>query len=143
MRIRQLHHSTYEVEYHLIWGTKYRRKILKDYVRTELVECLFKLQSKYPSWYIHTINTDRDHIHLLLECPPSFSIATVVQKIKIVSSLTLKRKFRFIKKIYSKGSVWGTGYYVSTIGLNEKTIKKYIANQGKTDYEIDVTVEYS
>jgi len=60
-----------------------------------------------------------------------------------VSSLTLKRKFRFIKKIYSKGSVWGTGYYVSTIGLNEKTIKKYIANQGKTDYEIDVTAEYS
>ncbi len=92
----------------------------------ELVECLFKLQKKFPSWYIHTINTDRDHIHLLLECPPSYAIATVVQKIKVVSSLTLKSKFRFIKKIYSKGSVWSTGYYVSTVGLNEKTSRNIL-----------------
>jgi len=143
MRIRQLVHSTYQVEYHLIWGTKYRRKILKDYVRTEIVGCLIKLQKQYPSWYIHTVNTDQDHIHLLVEFPPSFSISSVVQKIKVVSSLTLKRRFNFIKKIYLRGSVWSTGYYVSTVGLNEQTIKKYIANQGKQDLGEDVTAKFA
>ena len=143
MRIRQLNHSTYAVEYHLIWGTKYRRKILKDYVKPELVECLIKIQKQNPSWYIHTVNTDQDHIHLLVEFPPPLSISFVVKKIKIVSSLTLKRRFKFIKKIYGRGSVWSTGYYVSTVGVNEKTIKKYIANQGKKDLGEDVTADYS
>jgi putative transposase len=143
MRIRQLNHSTYAVEYHLIWGTKYRRKILKPYTRTELSGCLIRLQKQNPSWYIHTVNTDQDHIHLLVEFPPSFSISNVVKEIKIVSSLTLKKRFKFIKKIYSRKSVWGTGYYVSTVGLNEKTIRKYIANQGKKDLGEDVTADYS
>ncbi len=143
MRIRRINHSTYAVEYHLIWGTKYRRKILKDYVRTELVGCLIRIQKYNPSWYIHTVNTDQDHVHLLVEFPPSDSISNVVKKIKVVSSLTLKRRFKFIKKIYGEGSVWSTGYYVSTVGVNEKTIRKYIANQGKKDLGEDVTAEFS
>ena len=143
MRILQLNHSTYAVEYHLIWGTKYRRKIMKDYTRAEFIRSLVRLQKRYPSWYFHTVNTDQDHVHLLVEFPPSFSISTVVQKIKIVSSLALKRRFNFVRKIYSKGSVWSTGYYVSTVGVNEKTVRKYITNQGKKDLGDDVTAEYS
>jgi putative transposase len=112
-------------------------------VRTEIIGCLIRLQKQNPSWYIHTVNTDRDHIHLLVEFPPSFSISEVVKKIKIVSSLTLKNKFNFIKKIYSRGSVWSTGYYVSTVGLNELTIKKYITNQGKKDLGEDVTAKFA
>jgi putative transposase len=101
------------------------------------------IQKQHPNWYIHTVNTDQDHIHLLVEIPPSFAISTVVKKIKVVSSLVLKRKFKFIKKIYSKGSVWSTGYYVSTVGVNEKTIRKYIHNQGKKDLGEDVTAVFS
>lgn len=68
------------------------------------------MQKKNPSWYIHTVNTDQDHVHLLVEIPPSYAISTVVKKIKVVSSLVLKRKFKFIKKIYGERSVWSTGY---------------------------------
>ncbi len=143
MRILQLNHSTYAVEYHLIWGTKYRRKIMKEYTRAEFIRSLIKLQKKQPSWYFHTVNTDQDHVHLLVEFPPSFSISTVVQKIKVVSSLALKRRFSFVRKIYSKGSVWSTGYYVSTVGVSDSTVRKYIANQGKKDFERDVTAVFS
>ncbi len=116
---------------------------MKDYTRAEFIRSLVRLQKRYPSWYFHTVNTDQDHVHLLVEFPPSFSISTVVQKIKIVSSLALKRRFNFVRKIYSKGSVWSTGYYVSTVGVNEKTVRKYITNQGKKDLGDDVTAEYS
>jgi putative transposase len=143
MRIRQLNHSTYAVEYHLIWGTKCRYEILQAYTKTELIRSFILVQKKYPSWYIHTVNTDRDHIHLLVEFPPSFTIAEVVRKIKVVSSLTLKRKFRYIRKAYPKGSVWSTGYYVSTVGVSDSTIRKYITNQGKKDFERDVTAVFS
>ena len=104
---------------------------------------LMLVQKQHPNWYIHTVNTDQDHIHLLVEIPPSFAISTVVKKIKVVSSLILKRKFKYIKKIYSKGSVWSTGYYVSTVGVNEQTIRKYIHNQGKKDLGEDVTAIFS
>ena len=116
---------------------------MKDYTRAEFIRSLIKIQKKQPSWYFHTVNTDQDHVHLLVEFPPSFSISTVVQTIKVVSSLALKRRFSFVRKMYSKGSVWSTGYYVSTVGVNEKTIRKYITNQGKKDLGDDVTAEYS
>ena len=143
MRIRQLCHSTYAVEYHLIWGTKYRYEVLKDYVKPELMRSFLLVQKKHPSWYIHTVNTDRDHIHLLVEFPPSFTISEVVRNIKIVSSLVLKRRFKYIKKAYSEGSVWSTGYYVSTVGVSDKIVRKYITNQGKKDLGEDVTALFS
>lgn len=112
MKIRQLHHSTYQVSYHLIWGTKYRRKFLKPYVRDELIKYLFKLQKKYPSWYFERINTDDDHIHILMIFSPGDSIATVVQIIKSSSSAYLRKMFPFITRFMATVAfgVLGTSY---------------------------------
>ena len=135
MRIRHLNHSTYQHQYHVVWGTKYRRKILKPYVLIELKKILYATVKKYPTLWIETLNTDEDHIHIQLEVPPNITLSDAVGKLKAYSSRYLRSKFKFIREIYiEKDGIWSVGYFSSTIGLNEKQIKKYIEWQGKKDF---------
>jgi len=143
MRIRHLNHSVYQVQYHLVWGTKYRRKILKHYVRKDLIKNLYRTQRRHPDWYFHEINTGDDHVHLLMEIPPKYSIASVVKQLKQHSSLFLRKRYKFIDQIYTKGSMWSTGYFVSTVGLNEETIRRYIKRQNDFDSGKDISGEFS
>ena len=133
MRIRSLNHSKYQIEYHIVWGTRYRRKYIKEYTKQELRKYLYRATKKYPTLYIHSFNTNEDHVHLQIEIPPNLSIAAVVQRLKAESSAELKKKFKFIRDMYLDGSIWSVGYFVSTVGLNEAMIKRYIANQGRAD----------
>ena len=133
MRIRNLNHSKYQIIYHIVWGTRYRRKYIKEYTKQELRKYLFSATKKYPTLHISAFNTDEDHVHLQIEIPPNLSISAVVQRLKSESSALLKQKFKFIRDMYIDGSIWSVGYFVSTIGLNEEAIRKYIANQGKAD----------
>jgi len=143
MRIRKLNHSIYQIKYHIVWGTKYRRKFIKPYVKRDLVGCLFALIQKNPEWYIEKINTGADHVHMLIEIPPKNTVSEVVQKMKASSSVYLKRQYGFIKKIYDDKGIWSVGYYVSTVGLNEQSIKKYIEKQDKFDVGEEISAEFS
>jgi putative transposase len=144
MRIRRLNHSVYQLEYHLVWGTKYRRKIIKKYVRDELIAALKQIQKKYPDWYFAKINTGEDHVHLLLELPSKYSVAQAVQAIKSQSSLHLQKKFKYIREIYeTKQGMWSDGYFASSVGLNEGQIKRYIDAQNNYDLGVDITSELS
>ena len=133
MKIRNLCHSCYQHQYHIVWGTKYRRKYLKDYVKFELEKVLKETIKEYPTLEIVMINTNEDHVHLQIEISPDLTVAAVVRMLKSKSSFALKKKFKFIREMYLDGSIWSVGYFSSTIGLNEKTIEKYIAWQGKKD----------
>jgi len=134
MRIRQLNHSTYQHQYHIIWGTKYRRKILKPYVLTELKKSFQDTVKRYPTLWIENMNTDDDHVHVQIEIPPDISISDVVGKLKSYSSKHLRTKFKFIREIYlEKDGIWSVGYFSSTVGLNETHIRKYIEWQGRKD----------
>ena len=143
MRIRQLNHSVYQIQYHLVWGTKYRRKFLKYYVRSALIKSLYKAQRKFPDWYLDQINTGDDHVHILLEIPPKYALASVVQYLKSSTNTSLKKQFRFIREIYDSNSIWSTGYFVSTVGLNEQQIRRYIERQNNYDRSLDITAEFS
>lgn len=133
MKIRNLCHSCYQHQYHIVWGTKYRRKYLKDYVKFELEKVLKETIKEYPTLEIAMINTNQDHVHLQIEISPDLSVAAVVRILKSKSSFALKKKFKFIREMYLDSSIWSVGYFSSTIGLNEKTIAKYIEWQGKKD----------
>jgi len=129
MRTRNLNHSTYQHQYHIVCGTKYRKKILKDYVKAELIESICGITKKYPTLFVLAINVDKDHVHLQIEIPPNISVSKAIQTIKSISSLHLRKHFKFIRELYLENSIWGVGYFSSTIGLNESQIKKYITNQ--------------
>ena len=132
MRIRSLNHSVYQLQYHLVWGTKYRRKFIIPIVRQEFIQIVYATIKKYPTLHLFTINTDRDHVHMQLEAPPSITIASVVQKLKATSSFHLRKRFKFIREMYlEKEGIWSVGYFVSSVGLNEAQLRRYIEWQGK------------
>lgn len=133
MRTRSLNHSTYRHMYHLVWGTKYRRWYLKEYVCPEFLRCMYSLERKDPTLHFFSINADEDHVHLQVEMPPRISVAVAVQRMKAHSSIALKKRFRFIRGMYGDGNIWSVGYFSSTVGLNEETIRRYVEHQGKKD----------
>jgi putative transposase len=118
----------------LVWGTKYRRKWLKDYVRKELQTSLRDTCKKYPTLHIFEINTDEDHVHIQIEIPPTIAIPDAVKVLKQNSSIHIKKKFKFIKEMYiEKDGIWSVGYFISSVGLNEEQVKRYIQWQGKKE----------
>lgn len=134
MRTRSLNHSTYKLQYHIVWGTKYRYKWLKDYVKADLRKCFSDTVKKYPELHIFETNTDQDHVHIQIEIAPSMTIADAVSYLKSQSSRTLRKKFKFIREMYAgKDGIWSVGYFVSSIGLDEQTIQRYIEYQGKKE----------
>ena len=134
MRLRKSAHTVYRTQYHIVWITRYRKKILtkgvKDYLRIKLQE----IRKYYPDWEYIRIGIDSDHIHLHMVIPPKYSISEVVETIKKNTSRYLKEEFSFLGNVYwdDKG-IWGIGYFVSTVGINEDMIKKYVGLQEKED----------
>ena len=134
MRIQHLNHSTYQHIYHIVWGTKARRKFLQPYVKPELLSSLYAMVEKYPTLHIFEANTDLDHVHIQIEIPPNIAVADAVQKLKSNSTIHLRRKFKFIREMYlEKDGIWSVGYFSSTVGLNEDQVKRYIEWQSKKE----------
>ena len=124
-RLYQLHHCTYICQYHLVWTTKYRGKTMASlYIKRELKR-MFRQICQWKDFRMIAWHIGDEHIHLYLIIPPKHSVAYAVQVLKGKTSGWLKRK---IKKL-PKGSFWNRGYFVSTLGINEYTVKKYIENQ--------------
>ncbi|PLX21060.1 hypothetical protein C0584_04735 [Candidatus Parcubacteria bacterium] len=134
MRIQSLSHCAYKHQYHIVWGTKHRRKWLKDYIKEELISSLFNTVKKYSTLHIEIINTDQDHVHIQIEIPPNITVSEAVQKLKSNSSIHLKKKFKFIREMYLDwDGIWSVGYFSSTVGLNEEQVRRYIKWQGEKE----------
>lgn len=141
MQIQKLNHSTYQHQYHLVWGTRWRRKWLKPYVKADLLEYLYAIETHHPTVKILVVNTDEDHVHLQIEIPPDIAVAKVVQLLKQNSSRQISKKYAFIRQMYVEDSIWAVGYFSSTVGLNEEQIKKYIERQGQEELPQKVSFE--
>lgn len=140
MRTRSLNHSTYKHQYHVVWGTRSRRKFLKPYVHEYFLIELKKLISKYPTLHLISVNTNEDHVHLQIEIPPNIAVSTAIQRLKSETSKKIRKKFKFIDRIYLEKGIWSVGYFSSTVGLNETQIKKYIEYQDKIDQGTQLTL---
>ena len=87
-----------------------------------------------PGVIIETIGFDRDHIHMVMVIPPKYSIANVMGSLKSQSASQLRKKFRWLEKVYWKENiVWSTGYFVSSVGVDASVIKRYVEQQGEQD----------
>jgi len=88
----------------------------------------------YPEWDYIAIGIDVDHVHIHMMIPPKYAVSEVVDIIKTNTSRALKAKFGFLNKVYwDKRGIWGKGFFVSTVGINEKIIREYVEMQGKED----------
>lgn len=131
---RRMSHCVFYADYHLVWPTKYRRDIFNPGVQAYLLESLKALPKHRPDLIIKEVKTDKDHIHLLISIPPTVTVGSVVRLIKTNTAKALNEKFPHLRKVYrGTQSVWSAGYFVSTIGINEAVIRRYIQNQGEED----------
>ncbi len=127
-------HGVYKLQYHIVWVCKYRRRILKPGVTTYTERTLRGLLRSMPGVSIETIGFDEDHLHLVMEIPPKYSVASIVAQLKSQSASRLRKKFDWLAKVYWKENVvWSPGYFASSIGLDEATVKRYVEYQGRQD----------
>ena len=125
-------HVVYDVKYHIIWITKYRYKILGGNISRRLRE-LIRQGCEARNITIISGNIGKDHIHILLSCPPSLAPSKIVQYLKGRSSRLLQEEFPELKKRYWGQHLWGRGYYCATVGsVTEEMIRNYIENQEPT-----------
>jgi len=134
MKLRKSNHSAYRTEYHLVWIPRYRRKIFVEGIKQYAEEILKHIPNIDPDIEVIKLNVQLDHIHMVAVIPPRISVAHAVQFIKTHSSHLIRAKFPFLKKVYrGQDGIWSRGYCVSTIGLNEKEILRYVEYQDKED----------
>ncbi len=134
MKLPRAAHTVYKTQYHIVWVTRYRRKILVEGVAQYWRVRLLEVQKHYPDWHLTEIGIDKDHVHVHMVIPPKYSVSVAVETIKKNTSRRLRGKFRFLDKVYwDRGGIWSTGYFVSTVGITEEIIRRYVARQGKED----------
>jgi len=93
-----------------------------------------EVTNHYPQLYIKEANNDKDHIHILISIPPQMTVGSVVRILKTNTARDIKQKFPVLKKHYwGTNSFWSAGYFVSTVGIDEAVIKRYIKKQGELD----------
>ena len=115
---------------------KYRRKAIYNQYRKDLQEIIRTL-CKYKGVEIIEEHMMPDHVHLLVSIPPKTSVSSFMGYLKGKSALMMFDKHANLKYKYGNRAFWAEGYYVSTVGLNESTMKKYIQDQEKGDIALD------
>ena len=127
-------HSVYRLQYHVVWVCKYRRRVLNPGVRGYIRRILPKLLRSMPGVSVESIGFEPDHLHMVMEIPPKYSIASVMGQLKSQSASMLRKAFPWLEDVYWKENiVWSTGYFVSSVGVDEETIKRYVEYQGNQD----------
>ena len=130
-RFRRLSHTIYECKYHLIFCPKYRRQILKDeireYVRGEISNLLWQKEGIE----IIEMNVQSDHIHLVVWIPPKYAVSAVMGYLKGKLAIRMFQRYEKLGKQFWGRHLWGRGYCVSTVGIDETRIREYVQWQNK------------
>ena len=132
--MRKSRHVQYDIQYHLVWTTKYRYKVLENKVAYRVRE-LIRQSCNSMDVTIIKGSVGKEHIHLLVSCPPSVSVSKLVQQLKGKTSRVLLSEYKELKKRYWGQHLWSAGYFCRSVGtVTQEIIKEYIENQ-EDEYE--------
>ena len=134
--IGSLQHTTWRCQYHIVFAPKYRRLAIYGQIKKDIGQILRKLCEQKGVEIIEA-EACPDHIHMLVSIPPYMSVAQFVGTLKSKSALMIFDRHANLKYKYGNRNFWCRGYYVDTVGKNEKKIKEYIKNQLEEDYTKD------
>jgi putative transposase len=134
--VQSLSHTKWECKYHVVWIPKYRRKTLYGELRRHLGSTFRDLAVQKECQVIegHLLP---DHIHMLISIPPKYAVAQVVGYLKGKSVIHIARAYMGRKKNFTGEHFGARGYFVSTVGADEKTIREYICRQEQEDHRLD------
>jgi putative transposase len=140
---RKASHCVYDLKYHIVWITKYRKPVLTNPVGKR-VRDLLRLICTSLDVEIVQGHISRDHIHMLVSVPPYVSVSKLVQRMKGLTSRRLLQENRGLNKMFWGRHLWARGYFVASTGnVTEEVIGRYIAEQGNVerDQDADFKVE--
>lgn len=134
--LQSLSHTVWDCKYHVVWIPKCRRKVIYGQLRKHLGQVLRELAMQKESKVVegHLMG---DHVHMLISIPPKYAVAQVVGFIKGKSAIHIARTYGGQRKNFVGQNFWARGYYVSTVGRDEKTVREYIRKQEEEDRRLD------
>ncbi len=135
-QVSSLNHTRWECKYHIVFIPKYRRKAIFGQIRQDLGETFRNLAGQREST-IEEGHIMPDHVHMMISIPPKYSVAQVVGFIKGKSAIHIARTYAGRKRNYVGQHFWARGYFVSTVGRDEKVIREYIRHQEAEDRRVD------
>lgn len=125
-RFKKLSHSIYECKYHIIFCPKYRYRILKDKIAEYVRQQIYQLCQRKDKIEVLELNVQADHVHLILEIPPKYAVSDTMGYLKGKLAIALFRQYPKLKRRYWGEKLWARGYCVSTVGLDEAKVRKYV-----------------
>ena len=131
-----LRHTKWECKYHVIFIPKFGRKVLYGKLRQHLGEVFRTLAAQKES-RIEEGHLLADHVHMMIAIPPKFAVSQVIGFIKGKSAIHLARVYEEKKKNFVGQHFWARGYWVSTVGRDEATVREYIRKQEQEDQQLD------
>ena len=134
--VETLRHTRWECKYHIVFIPKRRKKVIFGQLRKELGP-VFRALATQKETKVEEGHLMGDHVHMLLSIPPKYSVAQVVGFIKGKSAIHVARVFGGRKKNFVGQSFWARGYFVSTVGRDEVSIREYIRNQEKEEHRLE------
>ena len=130
-------HNVSVLLYHVVYSTKYRRKVLSPKVVRILLQTCKEISKRYEIEFLE-IGTDKNHVHFLIQSVPTYSPTKIVRTVKSLTAREIFKRAPGVKRALWGGEFWSDGYYISTVGRHgtEKIIQKYVKEQGmeKSDY---------
>ena len=136
MDVNSLSHTKWNCKYHLVFAPKFRRKVIDGKLKADIAKVLSMLCKRKG---VKIVEAERcpDHVHMLVEIPPSISVSSFVGYLKGKSTLMIFERQANLKYKFGNRHCWCRGYYAYTAGKNVKKIQEYIRNQLKEDFEYD------
>jgi putative transposase len=131
-----LAHTTWNCKYHIVFAPKYRRRVIYGQIREDIGK-IIRLLCERKGITIIEAELCPDHVHMLVEIPPKYSVADIIGYIKGKSSLMIFDRHANLKYKYGNRHFWCRGYYVDTVGKNAKKIEEYIRQQLQEDIAAD------
>ena len=136
MNNNSLAHTKWNCKYHIVFAPKYRRQVIYEQIRADIGRILRELCERKGVTILEA-EACPDHIHMFVEIPPKYSVAEIMGYLKGKSSLMIFDRHANLKYKYGNRHFWCRGYYVDTVGKNEKRIAEYVRNQLLEDYTED------
>ena len=135
-KTESLNHTKWECKYHVVFIPKGRRKLLYAELRKHLGE-VFRTLAQHKESRIEEGHLMVDHVHMMISIPPKYAVSQVVGYIKGKSAIHLARVYGEKKRNFVGQHFWAHGYFVSTVGRDEKVIRNYIRHQEKEDERLE------
>jgi putative transposase len=132
---QSLNHTRWDCKFHVVWIPKYRKRALYGQLRKQLAPVLKELANQKESEIVEGSLVE-DHVHMLISIPPKYAVAQVIGYIKGKSAIWIARTCGRRKNFIGQ-NFWARGYYVTTAGLDEETVRDYIKKQEDEDKKLD------